>query len=149
MENATSSKKADEPASSAQMGVSHLYGYRREVGRPFDEVVERTYEKLKDEGFGVLTRIDLKEKFKEKLGVDFRRYVILGACNPAIAYQSLQEEMDLGLLLPCNVIVYEQDGRSIVGAINARSMLSITGNNDLEESAAVINDKLIKAIDAI
>ena len=88
-------------------------------------------------------------EFKEKLDVDFRRYVILGACNPTIAHQSLQEEIDLGLLLPCNVIVYEQDGGSVVAAIDAKSMLSVTGNSALEESASIINKKLVSAIDAI
>ena len=153
MQNASSSKKENDPANSqtlpGQIGATHSYGYRRKVSRPFKETVERAYEKLKDEGFGVLTEIDLKEKFTEQLGVDFRQYVILGACNPAIAYQSLQEEIDLGLLLPCNVIVYEQDGGSVVAAIDAKSMLSITGNENLEEAASLVNKKLVAAIDAI
>jgi uncharacterized protein (DUF302 family) len=135
--------------SDGRSGVTHSYGYRRELSIPFDEGMTRTHEKLKDDGFGVLTEIDLKEKFKEKLEVDFRRDVILGACNPAIAHQSLQEEIDRGLLLPCNVIVYEQDEGSVVAAIDATSMLSITGNNALEESASIINKKLVSAIDAI
>ncbi len=153
MQNASSSKQEDDLAnvqrSTGQSGVKHSYGYRKEVSLPFDQAVARTYEKLQEEGFGVLTKIDLKEKFKEKLGVDFREYVILGACNPTIAHQSLQEEMDLGLLLPCNVIVYEQDGGSVVAAIDAKSMLSVTGNSNLEESASLINKKLVTAIDAI
>ena len=148
MQNASVSKQENDPAN-VQPGVSHSYGYRRKISIPFNEAVERTYDKLKDEGFGVLTKIDLKEKFKEKLGVDFRDYVILGACSPAIAHESLQEEIDLGLLLPCNVIVYEQDGNSVVAAIDARSMLSVTRNQKLEESALLINKKLVAAIDAI
>ncbi len=130
-------------------GIAHSYGYRKEVPLSFREAVDRTYATLKDEGFGVLTEIDLKEKFKEKLGVDFRNYVILGACNPAIAHQSLQEEMDLGLLLPCNVIVYETDGASVVAAIDAKSMLAVTGNEKLVDAAAMINDRLRSAIDAV
>ena len=151
MQNASGTKKENEEVQTSEgpSGVTHSYGYRRELIIPFDEAVTRTYEKLQDEGFGVLTKIDLKEKFKEKLGVDFRKYVILGACNSAIAHQSLQEEIDLGLLLPCNVIVYEQDGGSVVAAIDAKSMLSVTGNNALEESASMINKKLVSAIDAI
>ena len=104
---------------------------------------------MKAEGFGVLTEIDLKAKFNEKLGVDFRNYVILGACNPAIAFQSLQQEIDLGLLLPCNVIVYDRDGGSSVAAIDAKSMLAVTGNPNLVEAAEMINERLRRAIDAI
>lgn len=153
MQNASVSKRENDLAnvqtSAGKPGVKHSYGYRKEVSLPFDQAVARTYEKLQEEGFGVLTKIDLKEKFKEKLGIDFREYVILGACNPAIAHESLQEEIDLGLLLPCNVIVYEQDGNSVVAAIDAKSMLSVTRNQKLEESASLINKKLVAAIDAI
>lgn len=133
----------------ASSGTAHSYGYRRELSFPFREAVDRTYAALKQEGFGVLTEIDLKEKFKEKLGVDFRDYVILGACNPAIAHQSLQEEIDLGLLLPCNVVVYEKEGGSTVAAIDAKSMLSVTGNEKLVEAAEIINERLRRAIDAL
>ena len=125
------------------------YGYRRDVNLPFREALEKTYETLKAEGFGVLTEIDLKAKFNEKLGVDFRNNVILGACNPAIAFQSLQQEIDLGLLLPCNVIVYDRDGGSSVAAIDAKSMLAVTGNPNLVEAAEMINERLRRAIDAI
>ena len=150
MQNASGSKQEKGPANAqGSAGVAHSYGYRRELSLPFDKAVERAYETLQDEGFGVLTNIDLKEKFKEKLGVDFRDYVILGACNPGIAYQSLQEEIDLGLLLPCNVIVYEDEGRSVVAAIDARSMLSVTGNKKLDEAASLVSKKLVAAIDAI
>ncbi len=130
-------------------GIAHSYGYRREVRLSFREAVDRIYATLKDEGFGVLTEIDLKEKFKEKLGVGFRNYVILGACNPPIAYQSLLEEIDLGLLLPCNVVVYEKDGGSVVAAIDAKSMLAVTGNEKLVDAAATVNDRLRSAIDAV
>ena len=81
------------------------YGYGRSVDLPFQQAIERITETLKEEGFGILSRIDVHEKLKEKLGVDFQNYVILGACNPPIAYQSLQAEPNLGLLLPCNVVV--------------------------------------------
>jgi len=95
----------------------------------------------------VLCEIDIKEKLKEKLGVDFRNYVILGACNPALAYQTLQEEINIGLLLPCNVIVYEQDGRSVVSAVDAARMLSVVGNPKLESTASQVNEKLRRVID--
>jgi len=125
------------------------YGYRRELTLPYREALDKTYEALKAEGFGVLTEIDLREKFKEKLGVEFRNYAILGACNPAIAFQSLQEELDLGLLLPCNVIVYDRDDGSTVAGIDAKSMLAVTGNPKLVEAAEMINARLRRAIDAI
>jgi uncharacterized protein (DUF302 family) len=95
------------------------YGFRRELKMPFDQVVQRTRDALADEGFGVLCEIDIKQKLKEKLGVDFRNYLILGACNPPLAFEALQEEIDLGLLLPCNVVVYEQDSKVAVGVIDA------------------------------
>lgn len=136
--------------SATKSAVKSLYGYKRTLKVSFEEAVERTRESLKEEGFGVLSEIDIKEKLKEKLGVDFRRYMILGACNPPIAYQALQEEIDLGLLLPCNVIVYEeQNGDSVVAAIDAAKMLSIVENPKLEEAAKTVNQKLNKAIDGI
>jgi uncharacterized protein (DUF302 family) len=86
---------------------------------------------------------------KEKLGVDFRNYVILDACNPALAYQALQEEINIGLLLPCNVIVYEQDGLSVVSAVDAARMLSVVGNPTLESTASQVNEKLRRVIDRL
>lgn len=84
------------------------YGLSRSVDVPFETAVEKAREALASEGFGILSEIRIDEKLKEKLGVDFRRYVILGACNPSLAYKTLQEEIDIGLLLPCNVVVYER-----------------------------------------
>lgn len=141
----------DEPYGGDMMSTprTQTYSYHRDLSIPFKAAVERIYLTLKDQGFGVLTEIDLKDKFKEKLNVDFQNYVILGACNPLIAYQSLQEEKDLGLLLPCNVIVYESDGGSVVAAIDAQSMLSVTNNDKLVGAAADINERLRKAIDAV
>lgn len=125
------------------------YGYSRTIGAPYSEVVARTREALKQEGFGVLCEIDLKEKLKEKLGVDFRNYVILGACNPPLAFQTLQEELPIGLLLPCNVIVYENDGRSVVAAIDAERMMSVVGNPNLAAAAGTVNEKLRRVIDSV
>ena len=104
---------------------------------------------LKNEGFGVLCKIDIQAKLKEKLGVDFPRYVILGACNPPEAYQALQQEIDLGLLLPCNAIVYERDGQVSAGVVDAARMLSIVGNPALEPMARDINERLRRAVDRI
>lgn len=122
------------------------YGFSRRLDQPFEQAVERAHETLKAEGFGVISEINLKEKLKEKLGVDFRNYIILGACNPTIAHQGLQLEAALGLLLPCNVVVYEEDGQSVVAAIDAVKMMSIVGNPKLEAAAIEVNEKLQRAI---
>ncbi len=134
---------------SAQQPQHSKYGFSRTVDIPYAEAVEKARAALKEEGFGVLCEIDIKEKLKEKLGVDFRNYVILGACNPPLAYKTLQEEIDIGLLLPCNVIVYEADeaGKSVVAAIDARAMLSVVGNNPkLDAVAAEVNERLNRVV---
>lgn len=104
------------------------------------------------EGFGVLSEIDIKEKLKEKLDVDFRRYTILGACNPPLAYKTLQEEINIGLLLPCNVVVYEADEarKSVVAAVDAKAMLSVVGNNaTLNQVASEVNERLQRVISSL
>lgn len=125
------------------------YGYGRMLELSFDLAVERTREVLKSEGFGVLCEIDIQEKLKEKLGVDFTKYKILGACNPSLAYQALQQEMNIGLLLPCNAVVYEKDGKSFAAVIDAKKMLSIVGNAPLESVAGQVNEKLRRVIDSL
>ena len=134
---------------SAQLQHSK-FGFSKTIELPYQEAVEKVRAALKDEGFGVLCEIDLKEKLKEKLGVDFRKYVILGACNPPLAYKTLQQEINIGLLLPCNVIVYEADepGKSVVAAIDAGEMLSIVGANNatLDSVATEVNEKLNRVI---
>ncbi|HEX6187597.1 MAG TPA: DUF302 domain-containing protein [Pyrinomonadaceae bacterium] len=125
------------------------YGFSKTIDVPFQEAVERVTAGLKEEGFGVLCEIDIKEKLKEKLGVDFRNYVILGACNPPLAYKTLQQEINIGLLLPCNVIVYDADeaGKSVVAAIDARAMLSVVGDNaSLDAVAAEVNERLARVV---
>jgi uncharacterized protein (DUF302 family) len=134
---------------SAQQPQHSKYGFSKTIDVPYGEAVEKTRAALKEEGFGVLSEIDIKEKLKEKLGVDFRRYVILGACNPPLAYKTLQQEINIGLLLPCNVIVYEADeaGKSVVAAIDARMMLSVVGDNaTLDAVAAEVNEKLQRVV---
>ena len=136
----------------AKQAKQQKYGFERTIDAAFDEAVERTREALKTEGFGVLSEIRLDEKLKEKLGVDFRRYVILGACNPPLAYRTLQEDINIGLLLPCNVIVYEADdnSRSVVAAINAKSMLSVVGENPaIDLTATEVNERLQRAMEKI
>jgi uncharacterized protein (DUF302 family) len=125
------------------------YGFKREMEVPFDEAVERTRTALAGEGFGVLCEIDIKAKLKEKLGVDFGNYVILGACNPALAFEALQEEIDLGLLLPCNVVVYQEGPKTLVGVIDAARMMSVVGNEQLNKTAQAVNEKLQRVIEAI
>lgn len=128
------------------------YGVGKTVDLSFELTVERTHEALKQEGFGVLYEIRLDEKLKEKLGIDFRRYVILGACNPPLAYIALQEDINLGLLLPCNVIVYETDdnSRSVVAAVDAQAMLSIVGDRaGLDEVSKEVDERLRRVIDSI
>lgn len=126
--------------------MKNSYGFVRKVEMDYAEAVEKITEALKKEGFGVLTEIDMKAKLKEKLDVDFRDYIILGACNPQIAYRGLQEEIDLGLLLPCNVIVYKDGESSVIAAIDAKKMMSVVGNPKLDEAAETVNEKLQRAI---
>jgi uncharacterized protein (DUF302 family) len=128
------------------------YGISRTVDASFEEAAERTREALKTEGFGVLSEIRLDEKLKEKLGVGFRRYVILGACNPPLAYKTLQEDINIGLLLPCNVVVYEAEdtSKSVVAAVDAKAMLSVVGESSaLEEVTTEVNERLRRVLEII
>lgn len=126
-----------------------MYGFSRRVDAPFDAAVARIREALQKEGFGVLTEIDVRATLKKKLDVDFRKYVILGACNPSFAYKALTAELEIGLLMPCNVIVYENDdGGSTVAAMDASMMASVTGNDRLSEVSTAVNEKLRRAIES-
>jgi uncharacterized protein (DUF302 family) len=122
------------------------YGIKRTVSLPYDAALKKMREALQAEGFGVLTEIDIKEKLKEKLGVDYRRYTILGACNPPLAHRALQAETDLGLLLPCNVIVYEEGDHSVVAVADPNAMAVFTGNPELGEIAKQAKEKLERAL---
>lgn len=120
---------------------------RREVDRPFEAVVAQLPQALKSEGFGVLTEIDIQDTLKQKLGVSFRRYKIFGACNPPLAHQALQAELEVGLMLPCNVIVYESDqGTTVVSAIDPTQTMAAVGNPKLIELAGQVRDKLARAL---
>lgn len=113
------------------------YGIRRAVPLAYEDAVEQTKRALQEQGFGVLSEIDMRQKLKEKLDVDFKRYLILGACNPPLAHKALQAEPEIGLLLPCNVIVYETgEGESVVSAVNPDAMLGVVGNNPVVEEVA-------------
>lgn len=132
-----------------QASKSQEYGYVARVDLPFEDAVARMEAGLKNEGFGVLCKIDIQAKLKEKLGVEFPRYVILGACNPPLAYQALQEEINLGLLLPCNAVVYERNGQVYVGVVDAEKMLSVVGNPGMEQMARDVNRKLRSVVNNI
>lgn len=125
------------------------YGYNKKVSKSFVEAVEATKEALAKDGFGVLTEIDVKATMKKKLGVDYDNYVILGACNPAFAHEALQTEKEIGLLLPCNVIVYEDTGSVYVSAIVPSVAMSMVENEDLAPIASEVEDKLKKVIDSL
>ncbi len=114
---------------------------------PFAEAVEHVREELKHEGFGVLCEIDVQATLREKLGAEIGPYLILGACNPPLAHQSLTAEPELGVLLPCNVVVYERDGATHIAAIDAERMLSIVGNDELQPIAEQVREKLAAVVE--
>lgn len=119
------------------------YYNSRQVGYSFDDTIKKVSEELKKEGFGVLTEIDVKETLKKKLDVDFRKYKILGACNPPFAYKALQEEDNIGVLLPCNVVVQEKEnGKVSVSMVNPLESMQAVRNSELEEIAIQISKKL-------
>lgn len=108
----------------------------------FDEAVERVRARLAEEGFGVLCEIDVQATLRQKLGVEREPYLILGACNPPLAHRSLEAEPELGVLLPCNVVVYTEQGHTHIAAVDAAQMLSIVGNPELAETAAEVRRRL-------
>ena len=123
------------------------FGIHKALRATYDEALTRVPEALKSEGFGVLTEIDIQSTLKQKLGVDFRRYKILGACNPPFAHEALQEELVAGLLLPCNVVVYETDDhRAMVMAVDPTQTVAATGNAKLGKLADKVKEKLARAI---
>ena len=114
---------------------------------PFAEVVEAVRRELSAEGFGILCEIDVRATLQAKLGVEREPYLILGACNPPLAHRALEAEPDLGVLLPCNVVVYERDGRTVVSAVDAERMLSIVGNDELSGVAEEVRRKLAAVVE--
>ena len=116
---------------------------------PFAEAVERVREELAADGFGVLCEIDVQATMKAKLGVDGEPYTILGACNPPLAHRALQTEPELGVLLPCNVVVYVRDGETHVAAVDAERMLSIVGNEELAPIAADVRARLAAVVERV
>jgi uncharacterized protein (DUF302 family) len=131
-----------------EIGISRPYGFERRLADvTFDQAVEHVTAALKREGFGVLTRIDVKETLKKKLDVDFRRYVILGACNPSLALKALTAEPQIGLLLPCNVVVQEApEGSVIVSIADPRAMFTIVDNGALQPVVEEADERLRRVI---
>jgi len=131
------------------MALQTRYGFGTRVALAYPEAVARTRELLKEEGFGVLTEIDVKKTLKEKLGAEFQRYVILGACNPPLAHRALQAEREIGLILPCNVIVYEDGGGSVVSVMDPIPALGLVGNEALRPIAEDAAARLHRVIDRL
>jgi uncharacterized protein (DUF302 family) len=126
------------------------YYFAKTLAAPFDDVVSRTKTGLQEEGFGVLTEVDVQATLKKTLDVDFRRYVILGACNPALAHEALQLEDKVGTMLPCNVIVQEKSGGDVeVAAIDPVASMQAIDNHDLIEKAQLVRAKLERVIEGL
>lgn len=126
------------------------YGFSKTVSYSYEEAIEKVTEELKKEGFGVLTSIDVKDTMKKKLDVDFKKYVILGACNPPLAHKALTAEVELGLLLPCNVIVYENDQKkTVVGFFDPRLMAKLVDNPKLAPIADEVYHRLQRVYTAL
>ncbi len=125
------------------------YIYRKSAPVGYADAVAKVKEELKKEGFGVLTEIDVRQTMKTKLNVDFDDYIILGACNPSLAYQALIAEQDIGVLLPCNVIVYVQGGKTFISAVLPTVQLGKVGNPKLLPIAEQVEAKLKKVVDVV
>jgi uncharacterized protein (DUF302 family) len=129
--------------------ITTPYGFGAKVALDHDAAVQRTTELLKEEGFGVLTRIDVQQTLREKLGVEFRRYIILGACNPPLAHRAFQAELNIGLLLPCNVAVYEDEGGSVVTFMDPAAGMGFVGNDELTPIAGEARARLLRVRDKL
>jgi uncharacterized protein (DUF302 family) len=126
------------------------YAFSTVLDASYEDAVSKVTDALKEEGFGVLTEIDVKSTLKKKLGVDFRKYVILGACNPPYAHRTFQADLDVGLLLPCNVIVYETDDKkAYVSAFNPVSALEVIKSEELIKIAEEVSEKLRRVLDKV
>ena len=132
------------------MELQTAYAFGKEIDAPFGEVEQKVREELGKEGFGILTEINVQDKFKEKLGRDFREYVILGACNPALAWEAFGRELNIGTLLPCNVVVYRGDsGKTVVMVMDPVAALGVIGNSELTEIATLVRAKMERVLSMI
>jgi uncharacterized protein (DUF302 family) len=125
------------------------YGFTKELDIPYETVIERVKDVLKKEGFGILTEIDIKQKIKEKLGLDMKKYIILGACNPPNAYKAILAEENIGLMLPCNVIVYEKGGKTVLSFVRPMVAMQMVDNAELQKIAEAVEGQLKRAFDAV
>ena len=126
------------------------YGFSKVVKLNYEEALEKVTAELQKEGFGVLTEIDVRATLKKKLNIDTKKYKILGACNPPLAHQALSAEPEIGLLLPCNVVVFENDaGDTTVAAIDAQAMMSVVSREDIKPIAEQVNAKLARVIENV
>ena len=126
------------------------FGMQKTLDIGFDDALAKIPEALKTEGFGVLTEIDVQATLKKKIDVDFRRYRILGACNPPFAHQALQHSLDVGMLMPCNVIVYETDeGQTRVSAVDPMQTMAAQGDAEMRPLAEEVQKKLQRVIDSL
>ena len=125
------------------------YGFSKTTDYTFSQAIEKVTDELKKEGFGILTTIDVKETLKNKINVDFKNYTILGACNPPIAHKALQTEEELGLLLPCNVVVYEKDNKIVVSIFDPMMMTKVIDNDKMISIASEVKEKLQRVLEAV
>lgn len=125
------------------------YTFSIRVSLPFDEAEGKVRAALQEEGFGILTEIDVQAAFREKLDRDFRRYKILGACNPPLAYEALSTEIEIGALLPCNVVVYEDEGEIVVSAMDPHAVLSLVSSGEIEGIAGEVRERIERALGKI
>lgn len=125
------------------------YGFSKDVALSYEDTISKVTGELEKEGFGVLTKIDVKDTLKNKINVKFKKYSILGACNPTLAHKALQNEEDIGLLLPCNVVVYEKDEKSVVSVFNPSLMKDIVSNESINSIADEVNEKLHRVLERV
>lgn len=125
------------------------YGFSKTTDYTFSQAIEKVTEELKKEGFGILTTIDVKDTLKKKIDIDFKNYTILGACNPPIAHKALQTEEELGLLLPCNVVVYEKDNKTVVSIFDPMIMTKVIDNDKMIPIANEVKEKLQRVLKAV
>ena len=125
------------------------YGFTKTTNYTFEQAIEKVTEELKKEGFGILSTIDVKDTLKKKIDVDFKKYTILGACNPKLAHSALQVEEELGLLLPCNVIVYEKNDKTVVSIFDPRVMTLVIENPEMKPVAEEVKNKLQRVLESV
>ena len=125
------------------------YGFSKTTDYAFEQAIEKVTEELKKEGFGILTSVDVKDTLKKKINVDFKNYTILGACNPSLAHKALQTEEELGLLLPCNVIVYDKGEKTVVSFFDPMVMSVLVDNPGVKTVAEEVKKKLVKVLEAV